>query len=187
MTTGARTGGGDAPRTFAHPLSPGGDPLPLIFMDFWNIFPTSSGRSPTSPAWRGFTGPCCRPASAGNAGWEVYCFLLCAAVGWWGRRGLSAGTRYCPSTRGGVGNGPFSSVLLCLLQEKEANKGNNCSLWPLRGPLAVEADLRLWSACFGARTDAEKYPIKDIHRAVSPQVPIMVPFLPSLGTSALKT
>lgn len=104
-----------------------------------------------------------------------------------GETWASAGTRYCPGTRGGVGNGPFSSLLLQLLQEREANKRNNCSIWPLQGPLAVEADLRLWSACFGARTDAEKYPIKDIHQAASPQVPITVPFLPPLGTSALKT
>lgn len=74
----------------------------------------------------------------------------------------------------------FSSLLLWLLQEREANKGNNCSLWPLQRPLAVEADLCLGSACFGARTDGEKNAIKG-------SVPIMVLFLPPLCMSALKT
>lgn len=123
--------------------------------------------------------------SAGNAGWELYCFLL------WGFRrcdGLvgetwsSTSARFGPRTWGGVGNVFFffSSLLLWLLQEREANKGNNCSLWPLQRPLAVEADLCLGSACFGARTDGEKNAIKG-------SVPIMVLFLPPLCMSALKT
>lgn len=76
--------------------------------------------------------------------------------------------------------GFFSSLLLRLLQEREANKGNNCSLWPLQRPLAVEADLCLGSACFGARTDGEK-------NAMKGSVPITVLFLPPLCMSALKT
>lgn len=104
------------------------------------------------------------------------------AMGWWERRGPARAPGLAPEH--GVGLEMFfflfSSLLLWLLQEREANKGNNCSLWPLQRPLAVEADLCLGSACFGARTDGEKNAIKG-------SVPIMVLFLPPLCMSGLKT
>lgn len=69
----AMRGGGE----LLHGHSLPGDPLPPVSFDFWGIFfllQVQEGLQQVKPGW--IHRAALAASSAGNAGWELYCFLL---------------------------------------------------------------------------------------------------------------